>query len=98
MWGEAKQQELDELSRREARQTLTAVEQHRLDALLQQVDQEEWVTLSPTIQRLREEQGELAAALDMAQGHNADLAAVAARYAALLDHARNRVSELNRRA
>jgi hypothetical protein len=43
---------------------------------------------------MREEQSELAAALDTAQSHNTELAAIAARYGALLDHARDQLSGL----
>jgi ABC-type phosphate transport system auxiliary subunit len=94
MWSETKQQELDELRRHEEQRTLTPLEVQRLDDLLREIEQEELVALHPGIERIRNEQHQLEMALDDAQRHNSDLAAIAVRYAALLDRARDQLTDL----
>lgn len=59
MWDTAKQQRFDELRRRERTGTLTDGERRILEQLLHEIEQEEWATLQPALQRLRQEQKQL---------------------------------------
>ncbi len=59
MWNETKQQQLNELQRREAESALVDEERHTLEQLLYELEQEEWQTLNPSLARLRDEQAEL---------------------------------------
>ena len=94
MWSEAKLRQLDELRQREEHGSLTHAEAQRLGDLLHEIDQEEQVALLPTIERMREERSQLESALADAGHRNAELAAIASRYADLLNQARNQLSEL----
>lgn len=55
MWDEIKQQQLDALRRREMAGALTAEERRQLDQLLGEIEQEEWISLRPALERLRHE-------------------------------------------
>jgi len=59
MWNETKQQQLNELQRREAESALADEERHTLEQLLYELEQEEWQTLNPSLARLHDEQAEL---------------------------------------
>ena len=59
MWDEAKQQQLNELRRRELESSLTDEEKCTLEQLLYELEQEEWERVRPALGRLRAEQAEL---------------------------------------
>ena len=62
MWDAAKQQQLDDLRRRADQGVFAAGEQGALDQLLAELEQQEWSTLRPALDALRQEQGQLQAA------------------------------------
>ncbi len=59
MWNETKQQQLNELQRREAESALADEERRTLEQLLYELEQEEWQTLNPSLARLHHAQTEL---------------------------------------
>ena len=54
MWNETKQLQLNELQRRELENSLTAEEGQTLEKLLSELEQAEWQTLDPELERERE--------------------------------------------
>ena len=94
MWDEMKQQQLDELQRRESEGALTDEEQRRLEQLLYELEQEEWQTLRPSLERLREERTEIATNVGHTQMQNALSAAIAARQDDFLKRAKAQLAAL----
>lgn len=94
MWNEAKQQQLNALQRRELEGALTDEERRSLERLLSELEQEEWQTLPPSLERLRGEQGELQQKLGQANTQNALLTAIASRQEVLLERAKNQLKVL----
>ena len=79
MWNETKQHQLNELQRREAEDLLTAEEEHALEKLLSELEQEEWRTLNPALEREREEESNLLTEISRTETQNAVLTTLAAR-------------------
>jgi hypothetical protein len=81
MWTSDDQQHLDDLRERERLGTLTTEEQQRLDRLLDDVEIDEWARLRPILTHLHDDQNHVQAELYAIQARNAQLLAVAERYA-----------------
>lgn len=79
MWNETKQQQLNELQWREMENALTAEEEHSLTKLLAELEQGEWQTLNPALEREREKQSALQHEISRAETQNAVLTALAVR-------------------
>ena len=94
MWNETKQQQLNELQRLESESTLTAEEEHALEKLLSELEQEEWQTLNPALEREREEQSRLQSEISRTETQNAVLAAIAARQDDLAKRAATQLKNL----
>jgi cell division protein FtsL len=94
MWDTAKQQQLDELRQREQEGTLTDDERRVLEQLFYELEQEEWATLQPALERLRQEQKQLQEEYGRLRTENAVLAALAERYEDLLARARVQLAGL----
>lgn len=94
MWDSDKQRRLNDLRRQEQRQPLTDEEQQELDRMLHELEQAEWVSLRPGLDRLRHEQAQLQADLGQLQAQNAVLAALTERYDDLLARARAQLTGL----
>ncbi len=88
MWDMAKQQQLDDLRRLAERGALTADQQHTLDQLLAELEQQEWSTLRSALDAMRQEQGRVQADLGHLRAQNAVLSALAERHADLIARAR----------
>ncbi|MEJ7577085.1 MAG: hypothetical protein WKF74_08785 [Pyrinomonadaceae bacterium] len=87
MWDETKQQQLNELQRRDAESALTDEEKHLLEQLLYELEQDEWQMLNPALERVRGEQIELQENLGQTETQNAVLSAIASRQGDLLKRA-----------
>ena len=94
MWNETKQQQLNELQQREAESALIDEEHRALEQLLYELEQEEWQTLSPSLERLRDEQAELGQKLSQNETQNAMLAAIGSRQEDLLERAKAQLKGL----
>lgn len=94
MWNETKQQQLNELQRRESENLLTAEEKHALEKLLSELEQEEWRTLNPALERERERQSELQKQISRAETQNVVLAAIASRQDDLVKRAAAQLKNL----
>lgn len=94
MWDMTKQQQFDDLRRREQEGTLTDEEYRVLERLFHELEQEEWVRLQPALERLRQEQRQLQEKLGRVRTENAVLAALAQRYQDLLARARVQLAGL----
>lgn len=94
MWNTNKQHQLNELQRRADVGTLTPEESQQLSQLLHEIEQEEWQTLRPALQQMRDEQGQLQEEKATLQTQNAVLAAIAERQADLLSRARAQLTAL----
>jgi len=79
MWSETKQQQLNDLQRRELENSLTAEENNALEKLLSELEQAEWQTLNPALERERETQSALQTEISRAETQNAVLTAIASR-------------------
>ncbi len=88
MWDETKQQQLNELQRRELESALTAEERRRLECLLYELEQVEWQTLNSSLDHLRGEQAELQQNISATNTQNAVLSAIALRQDDLLKRAK----------
>jgi hypothetical protein len=88
MWDENKQQQLNNLRGREQTEALDKTEQTKLDYLLDELEQEEWLALKPALEESRKEQEQLQEALGRFQAQNAVLVALSERYADLLARAK----------
>jgi len=94
MWNETKQQQLNELLRREAESGLTDAEKKSLAQLLYELEQDEWQTLNLSLERLRDEQAELHQTLSQSETQNAMLAAIGSRQEDLLERAKAQLKGL----
>ena len=94
MWDTVKQQQLNELRRREQGGTLTVEERETLDLMLHELEQEEWDRLRPALQRLRGEQKRLGEEVGRLRSQNVVLAALAERQEDVLARARAQLAEL----
>lgn len=87
MWNEAKQQQLDALQFKAQEGTLTEADQQTLDQFIHELEQMEWNTLRPALERYRGEQAQLQAALAPVQLQNTLLKALLERQEDLLKRA-----------
>jgi len=94
MWNETKQQQLNELQRRGAENSLTTEEKLALEKLLSELEQEEWQRLNPALEREREEQSELQNEISRTETQNAVLAAITARQDDLANRAATQLKSL----
>jgi hypothetical protein len=94
MWDTNKQQQLNALQQRADAGTLTPEESQQLSQLLHELEQEEWQTLRPALQQMRDEQSQLQQEKAMLQAQNAVLAAIAERQADLLARAKAQLTAL----
>ena len=94
MWNEAKQQQLNELRRRELESALTDEEKRTLEQLLYELEQEEWQSVRPALGRLRDEQTELQQTLGQTETRNAILSAIGSRQEDLLKRAETQLKGL----
>lgn len=95
MWDDAKQQRLNELRQRAAREPLAVDDQRALEDLLHELEQAEWAAVRPALSRLRRDEEALATDLGRLQAQNAVVAALADRYADLLARAREQLARLS---
>lgn len=94
MWNETKQQQLNDLQRREAENSLTVEEERTLEKLLSELEQAEWQTLNPALEREREQQSKLQAEISRAETQNAVLSAIASRQDDLVKRAETQLKSL----
>ncbi|CAN5148258.1 hypothetical protein BH20ACI1_BH20ACI1_31160 [soil metagenome] len=94
MWNEMKQQHLNELQRRESENLLTVDEEHALEKLLSELEQEEWQMLNPALERERQEQSELQTKISRTETQNAILSAIASRQEDLAKWAKTQLQSL----
>lgn len=94
MWDDEKQQRLDELRQRAAREPLLPEEQATLEALLAELDQVEWAALQPALAQQQQEYSSLRAEAQRVEAQNADLTALTERYADLITRARAQLASL----
>ncbi len=94
MWDDAKQERLNELRRREQEGVLTDEERQSLERLLHELEQEEWATLGPALERLREEQRQLQEECGRVRLQDTVLSALAERQEDLLRRARVQLAGL----
>jgi hypothetical protein len=94
MWDATKQLEFDELRHREQESTLTDEERQTLEQLFCELEQEEWRTLGPELERLRQEQLHLQQKCSSSRTQNAVFAALAERQADLMARAKAQLSIL----
>lgn len=94
MWNETKQRQLNELQRRESESALTDEEGRTLEQLRYELEREEWQTLNPSLERLRDEQAELQRELGQSETQNAILAAIGSRQEDLLERAKAQLKGL----
>ena len=88
MWDEAKQQQLNELRRRDQEGTLIERDRQVLEQLIYELEQKEWDTLRPALERLRREQERLQEECGRVGLQNTVLAALGERQEHLLKRAR----------
>ena len=94
MWNAAKQEQLDALRHREQQSALSDEERQVLERLLYESEQEEWCTLGPELERLRQEQVQLQQQCSSARTQNTVLGAIAERQADLMARAKAQLSIL----
>lgn len=94
MWNGTKQQQLNELRRREVEGALTDEEKRTLEQLVYELEQEEWETVRPALERLRDEQAELQQTLGQTETQNAILSAIGSRQEDLLKRAKAQLKGL----
>lgn len=94
MWNEIKQQQLNDLQRREAENSLTVEEERTLEKLLSELEQAEWQTLNPALEREREQQSKIRAEISRAETQNAVLTAIASRQDDLVKRAETQLKSL----
>lgn len=94
MWNGTKQQQLNELQRREAENILTSEEEKALAKLLSELEQEEWQMLTPALEREREEQSNLQTEISRTETQNAVLSALASRQEDLAKRAATQLKSL----
>jgi hypothetical protein len=94
MWNETKQQRLDALQQREMSGALTVEEKLTLENLFYELEQEEWQTLNPTLERVREEQIGLQKEISRTETQNVVLKAIALRQNDLFKRAKTQLKSL----
>ncbi len=94
MWSETKQLQLNELQRRELENLLTAEENRTLEKLLSELEQAEWQTLNPAIEREREAESLLQKEISHTETQNAVLTAIASRQDDLVKRAATQLNSL----
>ncbi len=94
MWNETKQQQLNELQRRELENSLTVEDAQMLEKLLSELEQAEWQTLNPVLEREREEQNILQKEISHTETQNAILTALASRQDDLVNRAKTQLNSL----
>ena len=94
MWNEKKQQQLDQLRRRELAGTLDAPRKQTLEQLLGELEGEEWGTLGAGLDRLLGEQQRLQEERGQQRVQNAVLSALAGRQEDLLRRANLALADL----
>lgn len=94
MWNETKQLQLNQLQRRELENSLTAEENQILEKLLSELEQTEWQTLNPALERERETQSNLQSEISRTETRNAVLTALASRQNDLVKRAKIQLKSL----
>lgn len=94
MWDEVKQRQLNDLRRREQDRELTEEESQSLEHLLHEIEEEEWASLRPTLERWRQEQTRLQQEYGRLRSQNAILASLAEQHEDLLARARVQLAGL----
>ena len=94
MWDDMKQQQLNELRRREFEGALTPGERQALDHLLYELEQEEWQRLQPTLRGLYAEQRRLREVCSRLRSQNIVLTVLLERQEDLLARGRAQLAEL----
>ena len=94
MWNETKQQQLNELQRRELENSLTAEESHALEKLLSELERAEWQALNPALEREREAQSASQTEISRTETQNAVLTALASRQDDLVKRAASQLQSL----
>lgn len=94
MWDATQQQRLNELQRQAQAGVLPEQEQRALEQLLHALEQEEWNTLNPTLERLRREQKQVHAQGASLKAENTVLAALVERREDLLKRAQEELTSL----
>lgn len=94
MWNETKQLQLNELQRRALENSLTAEEERTLEKLLLELEQVEWQTLKPALEREREAQDRLQNEISRTETRNAVLNAIALRQEDLAKRAETQLQSL----
>lgn len=96
-WTDNKQARMNHLRNQELLGLLTEAEQAELRGLMAEVEAEEALVLTPALQRLRTEAGELERELAMVQAQNQESARLLARQQALAEDGRRFLAEFERR-
>jgi peptidoglycan hydrolase CwlO-like protein len=91
MWDDAKQQQLDDLRRRDAHGALTPHEHQALQQLLDELERMEWAALNPALSNLRREQELIHSQLQQLRSQNTALVLLIDRYADLLARAKGQL-------
>ena len=94
MWNEIKQQQLNDLQRREVENSLTAEEEQMLEKLLSELEQAEWQALNPALERERKAQSKLQTEISHTETQNAVLTALASRQDDLVKRAASQLQSL----
>ena len=94
MWNKTKQLQLNELQRRESENLLTAEENQMLEKLLSELEQAEWQSLNPALEREREAQSKLQDEISRVGTQNAVLTAIASRQDDLVKRAAAQLKSL----
>lgn len=93
-WNKEKQAQLNKLQQRELTEQLSPQERQQLQQLLHELEQYEWKTLQPAIERQREEQKRLQREYSDLRSQNAGLAVLAERYENAVARAKLQLIEL----
>lgn len=94
MWDTTRQEQLNDLRRREEKGVLTEGECQTLECLLHELEQEEWTSLGPALARLSREQEQLQKESGRLRTQNAVLATLAERQGDLLRRAKAQLAGL----
>ncbi len=94
MWNETKQLQLNELQRRESENSLTVEENLILEKLFSELEEAEWQSLNPALEREREAKSKLEAEISRTETQNAVLTAIASRQDDLAKRAKTQLKSL----
>ena len=94
MWNETKQLQLNELQQRELENSLTVEDEQMLEKLLSELEQSEWQTLNPALEREREAESLLQKEISHTETQNAILTAIASRQDDLAKRAKTQLNSL----